>query len=406
MPSSNKLFRILAGLAAAAVGVQAGNRFFEPKLGIAPSAVFSSMVDGGDELSSSVAGNGSATLHNGTWARDDHIHGHLDRRWVSVDTKNQKRPGGMGLWPDKTIKFCFRDVDSKAKLHDHIVNGMQLWYTAGLDDAFEMKEVSDGICRDEKKRSNYMVVVYDKPRAEGGNSILSTTPGRPNGSPPSMTLTDDKTIGMLDVVSNIAHEIGHAWGLHHEHQNPHFWDTDHKGKDGTVFTAANWNCENLSDYQKALDSISAEISNPNRKKGFTVGQMEKHKQSMCTNRGIAKIWGFSAYEYLPLTDDGDDYLVGTEKKDAASVDWKSIMLYPSGAGGKSDGAGGRMPILKRPNGDPITPNMVPSHGDVAGLTALYGQQKASGDVLLVDKSSKSRLKFWQVRNKDTGVDCG
>lgn len=38
-----------------------------------------------------------------------------------------------------------------------------------------------------------------------------------------MNLSDRTDVGMLDVVANDAHELGHAWGLLHEHQNPAFW---------------------------------------------------------------------------------------------------------------------------------------------------------------------------------------
>ena len=84
--------------------------------------------------------------------------------------------GAGGIWPDKTIKYCFKDVESKAKLYELILRGMDKWYSAGLDESFKMVEVSDSECRD--RRSDVLLVDYSAPVSEGGKGIRESDPKR------------------------------------------------------------------------------------------------------------------------------------------------------------------------------------------------------------------------------------
>lgn len=153
---------------------------------------------------------------------------------------------------------------------------------------------------------------------------------------------------MGDVQANLAHEIGHMFGLVHEHQNPWFW-----GQNGdAVFKL---NCENLADYAAA-------------RKKHGKDAMDR----LCSEYSEAARAEFSAYDFLPIQK-------GTKGKDMlmspSDVDWDSIMLYSSQVGGKGSGPT-RAEVLMRVDGtrtQPIPPNLRPSLQDVEGLIEIYSE---------------------------------
>lgn len=209
---------------------------------------------------------------------------------------------------------------------------------------------------------------------------------------PTMILTDDETMGMLDKVANYAHELGHAWGLHHEHQNPYFWESAYGNQNGDIFGASNFNCQNLKDYATVQAKVQAKIdADPS---GLGEVLYGKDFQLVCTSRAKAKDYKFSAYDYLPIP--LGELLVPDSS--TTNVDWESLMIYPSGGGGSGDAqAGGpdnRLPILHQPNGDPIAIHLNPSAGDVAGLQTLYAQEAVTDDGPLLDdpKNKKNNSK--------------
>jgi hypothetical protein len=99
---------------------------------------------------------------------------------------------------------------------------------------------------------------------------------------------------------------------------------------------------------------------------------------------VASAYGFSAADWLPLPPPYK-HTQGVPIWNAGEddVDWDSIMLYPSGAGGIGSARAPaspdedpevydqRLPVLRKNNGDKIRPNAVPSPGDVAGIRYLY-----------------------------------
>jgi hypothetical protein len=126
---------------------------------------------------------------------------------------------------------------------------------------------------------------------------------------------------------------------------------------------------------------------------------------VCENLGAANDWNFSANNWLPISgvyrhDPGVQYLGASYDQ----VDWDSIMLYPSGAGGIGDanppaspGADPesydrRHPVLLRNDGARIRANAVPSKGDVAGIKQLYeseSYEKNAGQGLVLPNNKKS-----------------
>lgn len=363
-------FFALMGLFLTLSRVDAGNPWFEPLTRFSSS-----------DISTQPFGTIAANVTN----QDPFSRGvgtASEKRWVTVERIVKER---STLWPDKTIKYCFKDTQTRDRFNDLIIKGMDLWYQAGLDSSFKMTEVSRNDCTN--KRSEVLLI-------NQGNG-LSTSVGVAEAS--SMTLSDSDEVGMLNVLSNVAHEIGHAWGLYHEHQNTYFWDAPYStGGSGRWFGASNFHCENLKDYEDVMEKVQKLIDEAENE--YVQINIEYRKSKICQDQGIAKGYGFSASEWLPIRD--GTAKVGTE--DYTKIDWDSIMLYPSGAGGKDLGNGERENILTRPNGDEIGLNLVPSTRDVAGLTQMYGSNDKVDKPLLNDKKSGWRDQFNRIRNKDTG----
>ncbi|DAA74180.1 TPA_exp: Uncharacterized protein A8136_3678 [Trichophyton benhamiae CBS 112371] len=303
----------------------------------------------------------------------------LAKRWATINPNL----GTFHLWPDKTVRFVFEDKKSKQALGPWIVAAMEIWYAAGLPRDFKMTEVSEKTMK--KERANVLVVKFTTKPA------LYATPAIPpkdekNGiKGPTMLLNIRNDVGMLDIGANIAHEIGHVFGLLHEHQIPAFWGTP--GHSESLFK---FNCENLQDYQKVT-------------KGLSASEIEK----ACTDRATAIKLRFSASEYLPIR----STIMRTPRVPAVptadDVDWDSIMIYPSGSGAASpDGTGPendlRKSVLLKANGDKIKPNLAPSDQDVNALITLYDVKfNTPQPKLLNDPSHPDYSKFKEESSKNT-----
>jgi hypothetical protein len=112
---------------------------------------------------------------------------------------------------------------------------------------------------------------------------------------------------------------------------------------------------------------------------------------------------FSALDYLPYP--------GSPKRllNKKTIDWKSLMIYPSGAGGIGsatfDGVDNRMPILKKQDGSLISVVTKPSPEDIKGLKALYSVKTGLRGKFksLFDKDSKHRDAAANIAGKTS--DC-
>lgn len=245
----------------------------------------------------------------------------LQKRYFHVNPDANIRGYEATVWPDKTIRVCYRDRATKDKFHLDLMAAHQIWVRAGLGEDFRIEAASDADCADQEKLKDCLLV-------STGDS-LATTPGFPTEDSfrrksgnrgPEMSLSDDQTIGMLSKVPNYAHELGHSIGLYHEHQNPNFWATGDQIKyaeGGTVFGPSNnnnWRCQNLKDYTSAV--IGLVVQNPR-------GQQNVDRSDLCKDWAYAKSAGFSAGEYLPMPASLGFSQPG---KTGGDVDWKSIMI--------------------------------------------------------------------------------
>ncbi|KAK4040083.1 hypothetical protein C8A01DRAFT_15991 [Parachaetomium inaequale] len=383
----------------AVTGVDAGNRAWEPPIHYAKAAIAARDLSGVNNI-----------YFNGTNVSSDH-HAHQKRFFgINTPANSQSYPR---LWPNGNIDACFEQVDhqhdgqmksTRAILYDGLIAARELWRQEGLDDnkgfRFNILPDNDAGCQ-RNLRSTHLLIIY----AGQGSTKMATTVGidQPQAAPesnapdsmlgPTITLSDSLEVGMENVVANFAHELGHAWGLHHEHQNPKWWHETLSGVDrgdNWFFSEENFHCENLKGFDELMAAYNGQpdyISRPFRNK-------------ICRNRGQAGAQQFAGgFNYIPITDEPNTIDDGRNEPD-----WDSIMLYPSHAGGKIV-AGVKQVVLTKRNGDLIQPVFKPSKRDVAGLKKMYGVKSSFLGKILGDTGNSLKNKFDSIRKKDKDSGC-
>ncbi|KAI8207621.1 hypothetical protein K4K54_004855 [Colletotrichum sp. SAR 10_86] len=372
----------------AAVGVQAGSRQWSRNVILEPPHPSTNIM---------LDATGHAVADESTHERL------LQKRYVAINGN-----GDTQRWPDRTISYCFANKEARTKLHEGMLEATQRWRHAGLSElAFKYKQVAEPgrACTNHPQRSVILVVALAEGfRAHQG--IPNINANQENYQGPVMELSMRTDIGMLDWVGNIAHEIGHAWGLAHEHQNMNFWkrktaegdvENGYGSGDGALFSAAQFDCTALQDYETIHEQVKKD--------------KPEDVPKLCTNNRIAKAHDFSAFQWLP---DPSSWLnrQSTGRASGVSIDWKSIMLYPSGAGGIGSASppGGGQPldtndrrrsVLVRRDRSTFTGNREPSEDDVKGIESIYKDENfANGEAMLPsDKKHEHFAKFKTLAKK-------
>ncbi|KAG7294073.1 hypothetical protein NEMBOFW57_004135 [Staphylotrichum longicolle] len=390
---------VVVSLVLAVNGVDAGSRAWQPPIVHAKAALAVRDLSGINNIYS-----------NGTNGSSNHlVHTH-QKRYYGITNPANTGPYPR-LWPAGNINACFEQVDHTHKsqtkstrqiLYDDLITARELWRTTGLDDKdgnfqFNILADNDPGCAREL-RSTHLLIQY----AGEGERQMSTTVGvdQPLAAPesnralrdlgPSMTLTDILDIGKENVVAKYAHEMGHSWGLHHEHQNPKWWDEKFTQVERTnwFFSEENFKCENLADFDKAMEGVP-------RQPDY---EWRGYRNQICRDRFRAIRGQFAGgLNYLPIDEPG----MVDDGKDAP--DWESIMLYPSNAGGKTVG-GVKQPVLAKRHGDLIALNFKPSKRDVQASGSQENSSNFIGQLLNV-KSNKPKNIFDKVRKKDPDSSC-
>ncbi|GKZ35252.1 hypothetical protein AbraIFM66950_005846 [Aspergillus brasiliensis] len=256
------------------------------------------------------------------------------------------------LWPDKTVKLCYESEATWRRYHPYYHSAMRLWYANGLPEDFKVREVGRDACRNTPHEQLLIKDTPDMFATDVGLTSMGYINGReyPNPERPRMYVSWYHKDTDKYRVSTIAHELAHAFGMQHEHQNPYFWMDG--GKQVFIF-----DCEALEEYDEWKEEMSDdEIWG---------------SEGICTNFKEADHLGMASANYLPLPFDEIMSPVGTWAT-KASVDWDSIMLYGSYTGAKKDEEGkGKEAVLLTADMNVYPEPEIPSADDVNGLKLLY-----------------------------------
>ncbi|RDW86122.1 uncharacterized protein DSM5745_02764 [Aspergillus mulundensis] len=257
-------------------------------------------------------------------------------RWAHFD--NHRRTS-TSPWPNKLIPICYGNLEAERELGPYIKAAMDLWYAAGLPAEYKIQRAHHLKCVLERPD---VLWVYIDPGAffsSVGKEKPKENPRR--GGPVAALHISHNQLG--DPAANIAHELGHAWGLLHENHNPVFWAPNNFDK---VFK---FRCDHLADFD---DKIM----------GLQQWEIWGH-DGICRSSEAAMKAQFSAYQYLPIHDAVSKHGWYVTEDD---VDWNSIMMLPSWVGGNHRGS----PLFHL-DGGLIGANLVPSAQDVEGIRHLY-----------------------------------
>lgn len=241
-------------------------------------------------------------------------------------------------WPGSSVDWCLVADDDSTELLNLMDQVWVMWVNAF--DGSKGSSVSlnyAGLCKSDTGGNFLQITLTNDQYAVTSIGFQGA------GFPVKNTMRFDMSSswGTGNAVVNLAHEIGHAFGLAHEHQKPSAWKPNPVGGDDDPLLQ--FNCQNLKDYDKFK-------------------QAGNDMSLLCSSRIAAIAEGFSAVDILPFT--ALSYI------QSLAFDWDSIMLYSSKAGAKTIN-GAIQPVLTRYDKSIILPNMKPSAGDGAAIQALY-----------------------------------
>ncbi|GAB7360190.1 hypothetical protein MBLNU230_g7952t1 [Neophaeotheca triangularis] len=210
-------------------------------------------------------------------------------------------PSDREPWPNNgAIYWCENDSNDYQTAHELIESAYQIWAQAGLGpatpDSPSLLYAGEPCERIEKREpwlfANVLQVEIDWVGGEMSADVGFVLGGRNRlvlaGVGPGVKAVVPKEVA-------VAHELGHLWGLHHQHQRPEIWDKE----------------------LIALNASNLRYYDDFKRRG--------HNMSLISHeRGAAVEAGYQEpLELLPFEHCDHDPPSNT------SVDWNSIMLYGS-----------------------------------------------------------------------------
>ncbi|KAI9036199.1 uncharacterized protein KD926_002167 [Aspergillus affinis] len=262
---------------------------------------------------------------------------------------------GTTTWPGGAVQYCWEGQATRQEFADHFRHALNLWHIAGLPaERFQFFEISLDDCLRDRRNS---IMFYKGP----GSFEYATTIGKYVGPvsddlPGPMVFFNSEgeplggRAGSNTIPEKMAHEIGHIFGLFHEHQDPFFWSDDPLLK---------LYCMNIEGYDQMVAGLTSE--------------QIWGEQGICVNQLAALDHGWNTVaHFLPIV--GLTHLVHPNvHPENSDLDWNSIMLYHSFAAAKQPVDGNKLTLRKARGGRywKIPIKRAPSLGDVQALIRLY-----------------------------------
>ncbi|KAL8677944.1 MAG: hypothetical protein Q9186_005667 [Xanthomendoza sp. 1 TL-2023] len=258
-------------------------------------------------------------------------------------------PAGAGYifpWPNGQLTWCLEGDSADSELESLFKDAWGKWNNAfGGPQRAKLSINYAGLCKEVDRQGHFLhVFLTDEKRA--ATIVGYTKPGHDKDGQPNQLMRFDKSSdwGTGSSASNLAHELGHAFGLWHEHQKWSAWNPDRLSDPPRENPLVKLNCENLADYDQF------------KKDGQPV-------DGLCRSVYMSQAYGFSAQDFLNFTQI-------TTNHQSEDFDWDSIMIYGSTAGAKTVNGKKQFTLVKW-DGSEIASVKEPSGRDGEAIRRLY-----------------------------------